>query len=128
MTVAVASPHGAAITERQSLAARFESRLSVNDFFNRRLVSYQGNRKVPGLRWLKYKEGFSSQLVGDLIEAKKPRGAFAAQTEKEIARARCFLVSVANHGLRTLLDLACMSVLEDASYTRKDGQYLKRRH
>ena len=205
MTVAVASPHGAAITERQSLAARFESRLSVNDFFNRKLVSYQGNRKVPGLRWLKYKEGFSSQLVGDLIEAKKPRsvldpfagigttpliaagkgcqatgieimpvgvlvgsaiveaanglcpetfdnaasallrevngkdeaadfafphvritrGAFAAQTEKEIARARRFLANVDDLGLRTLLDLACMSVLEDASYTRKDGQYLR---
>ena len=30
-----------------------------------------------------------------------------------------------NDGLRLLLDVACMSVLEEASYTRKDGQYLR---
>ena len=29
------------------------------------------------------------------------------------------------HSIRSLLNLACMSVLEEVSYTRKDGQYLR---
>ena len=32
---------------------------------------------------------------------------------------------VGDSGIRMLLDLACMSVLEECSYTRKDGQYLR---
>ena len=52
------SPNGGPTGERQRLSDRFSPRLSVNDSLNRRLVSYQGNRDVPGFRWLKYKEGF----------------------------------------------------------------------
>ena len=48
----------------------------------------------------------------------------APETEDAIARARAFLATLAEP-LRTVLDVACMSVLEDVSYTRKDGQYLR---
>ena len=53
------------------------------------------------------------------------KGAFSNETEREIARARRFISTVENAGLRSLLDMACMSILEEASYTRKDGQYLR---
>ena len=205
MTVTAVSPHGGPIEERQALSARFAPRLATSEFYNRRVVSYQGNRKAPGLRWMKYKEGFSSQLVAELIEQENSRsvldpfagicttpliaagqgrqatgieimpvgvlvgsaiaeaanglssddfdkrastflqavktnksaadfafphvriteGAFSRETEREIASARQSLSAVDDDGLRSLLDLACMSVLEEASYTRKDGQYLR---
>lgn len=205
MNISADSPHGGSVKERKVLAERFSSRLSVNEAFNRKIVSYQGNHKTPGFRWMKYKEGFSSQLVSDLICQENPRsvldpfagicttpliaagaglkttgieimpvgisaasaiveaangiserdfgryasallrevrdnvsasefafphvgitsGAFSDETEQEIARARRFLSTVSDDGLRSLLDLACMSVLENASYTRKDGQYLR---
>ena len=201
----MASPHGGPVEKRQALSARFVPRLATSKFFSRKVVSYQGNRHVPGLRWMKYKEGFSSELVAELIEQEKPRavldpfagicttpliaakpgcqatgieimpvgvlagsaiseaanglstadfskhastflqkvelkkastdfafphvritkGAFSEETEQEIASARQALSAVDDGGLRTLLDLACMSVLEEASYTRKDGQYLR---
>ena len=51
--------------------------------------------------------------------------AFPDETEAAIARARYFIASVSEPAMRILLDLACMTVLEDVSYTRKDGQYLR---
>ena len=161
---------------------------------------------MPGLRWLKYKEGFSTQLVAALIQEYRPEsvldpfagigttpliaaasgckatgievmpvgvlagnaivqvangltrteyervsksliesvdsqegpvdgfcfphvritsGAFSDETEKDISIARHFLSQVQDRRLRSVLELACMSVLEDVSYTRKDGQYLR---
>ena len=169
----------------------------------RKHVSYQGNRKVPGLRWIKYKEGFSAGLVRGLLgqtDAKRvldpfsgmgttaltassmgmesvgidvmPVGnkaaeaviavardvdaaalrrasdrlieyvaggadarpfahlrithkAFPQETEAEIGRARSFIAGVADLSIRAVLDFACMSVLEEVSYTRKDGQFLR---
>ena len=170
----------------------------------RRLVSYQANKSQPGLRWLRYKEGFSADLVRDalgeadgpvldpfagigttalvaggagrqataieimpvgirtaqaiaymagkpdgatiadagaaLLEAVRADGspadfrfphvpitqhAFPNATEDALARARAYLTDVADPELRTILDVACMSVLEEVSYTRKDGQYLR---
>ena len=200
------SPNGGSGAERDDLSKRFADRLSVNDEFSRKTVSYQGNRSAPGLRWMKYKEGFSRQLVSDLIERAAPEavldpfagicttplvaagggreatgieimpvgvlaasaiveasnglspdaldregaalaryvrsndgpcdafafphvriteGAFSREAEREIARARRFVSGVDDPGVRSLLDLACLSALEDASYTRKDGQYLR---
>ena len=52
-------------------------------------------------------------------------GAFSEETEHEIAIARGFLAKVENATHRLLLNFACMSVLEETSYTRKDGQYLR---
>ena len=203
------SPNGGSVQERRSLHERFGDRISVNPAFTRKTVSYQGNRQVPGLRWMKYKEAFSRTLVERLIDEHDPaavldpfagigttplvaagRGkaatgieimpvgvlaakgiaqaangvssaqieaagnellkkvesrepapeeyafphvsiteaAFPASTEADIARARQFIASVDDDALRTLLDLACMTVLEDVSYTRKDGQYLRWDH
>ena len=42
-----------------------------------------------------------------------------------MARARSFIGEVDDFDLKTVLELACVSVLEEVSYTRKDGQYLR---
>ncbi len=190
---------------RDSLHRRFEERILANPSLSRRLVSYQGNKKVPGLRWLKYKEGFSADLVRGLLDATDaktfldpfsgsgtgpltagsmgmdatgievmPVGnllarsisvasnglrtedlceaaggflqtlegnqfspamafphvpitkhAFPQETENELAKAREYLSRVTDSCLRTVLTLACVSVLEEISYTRKDGQFLR---
>ena len=190
-------------TARDALQRRFAPRLALRHDLNRRLVSYQANKTQPGLRWLKYKEGFSADLVADALNAadgpvldpfagvgttvlvaggaQRPatgieimpvgartaqaiasmgngiamsdvkragkrllqaldgppapehrfphvritRHAFPPETEDAIAKARAFLAHLRNDRLRLILDVACMSVLEDASFTRKDGQYLR---
>ncbi len=184
---------------------RFASRISVKASLSRELVSYQGNKEAPGLRWMKYKEGFSARLVQSLLdhnEAKTfldpfsgsgtapltassmgmdstgieimPVGnlsaraivaaanglhysnffyvwqelidslsskeyevdnlfqhipiterAFPEQTEQDLAKARKFVNEICDPSLKTLLTLACVSVLEEVSYTRKDGQFLR---
>ncbi len=53
------------------------------------------------------------------------RGAFSERTERAIAGYRAYCSHMTNTHLRTLFDLACVSVLESVSYTRKDGQYLR---
>ena len=189
---------------RDELRARFEDRLVVRHDLNRRLVSYQANKAMPGLRWLKYKEGFSAHLVQDALQlaegmvldpfaglcttplvaggANRPAigieimpvgprvaravgalaqgahtnslakgakqllgavsgrhaepdfsfphvpitaSAFPAETEDAISRARAHLAKLDAGPVRSVLDVACMSVLESVSFTRKDGQYLR---
>lgn len=51
--------------------------------------------------------------------------AFPQQTEKAIAAYRSFLEVIKSDDVRFLFWFACLSVLEDVSYTRKDGQYLR---
>ena len=70
---ATESPNGGSVDERRSLRQRFEGRMSVNPSFTRQVVSYQGNRRAPGFRWMKYKEGFSRKLVEQMIEDVQPR-------------------------------------------------------
>ena len=53
--------------QRRRLHERFSRRISTRPIFTRRTVSYQGNRNAPGFRWMKYKEGFSSSLVKNLL-------------------------------------------------------------
>ncbi len=53
------------------------------------------------------------------------QGAFPSGTEREIANARKFIARMADPALLTVLSLACLSVLEEVSYTRKDGQFLR---
>lgn len=190
---------------RDSLYRRFADRICANPSLSRKLVSYQGNKKVPGLRWLKYKEGFSADLVRGLLHATGAKtfldpfsgsgtapltagsmgmdatgievmpvgnllaqsisiasngleredlyksadgflqtlerdqfspemmfphipitqNAFPEETERELAQAREYLSTVTDNHLRTVLNLACVSVLEEISYTRKDGQFLR---
>ena len=70
---AVESPNGGDIDGRRALQERFQARLRMNHALTRRLVSYQGNRGLPGFRWLKYKEAFSRALVEWLIDGSSPR-------------------------------------------------------
>ena len=202
----VMSPNGGSVQERQALHQRFSSRMSVNLDLTRKAVSYQGNREMPGLRWMKYKEAFSRRLVERFIDEHEPtsvldpfagigttplvavgkgksatgieimpvgvlagtgiahasngvsktkleaagkdliahvvseepppiehafphvsitEAAFPEPTEAAIARARQFISNTPDPAIRTLLNLACMTILEDVSYTRKDGQYLR---
>ena len=196
---------GSSTPARDALHRRFADRMVMRGDLSRRVVSYQANKAAPGLRWVKYKEGFSTELVRTALaaadgpvldpfagigttplvaagsgrraigieimrvgarvteaiawvarqpapdavkragrrllaavsgteeppaEARFPHvpitsRAFSPATEDAIGRARAFLRRMRNDGLRLLLDLACMSVLEEASFTRKDGQYLR---
>jgi len=191
---------------RAQITRRFANRVTVDHTLKRQVVSYQGNKDQPGLRWMKYKEGFSRTLVERFIKERKPSSlldpfsglgtaplvaaghgisatgieimpvgvlaasgiahaangldkedlrdignemvrriscrkpasrdfafphvaitekAFPKKTEAEIAKAREFIAGIKNPALSGLLNLACMSVLESVSYTRKDGQYLR---
>ena len=202
------SSNGREIGARKALYQRFQSRIAENQELNRRLVSYQANKEEPGLRWLKYKEGFSAQLIEKLlgqVNAKRvldpfagigtvplvatgvnldatgieimPVGisaakaishaangliksefekagkdllahirypqtnskyrfrhvaitekAFPERTEDDIAKAGEFLSKCTSKNIADVLNFACMSVLEDVSYTSKDGQYLRWDH
>ena len=51
--------------------------------------------------------------------------AFPTETEQALAQTRRFLSSVDDPGIRLILDVACMGILEEVSYTSKDGQYLR---
>lgn len=199
----LSSPNGGPVKARNDLNARFQDRICVNTAISRKLVSYQGNKYVAGLRWLKYKEGFSTELVASLLDnirgsrvldpfsgigttaltagarrmaatgieimpvgnlaakaiscganavnqqefaaaasaflshisrgnrgvdfphLRITQGAFPGNTESELARARSYLKQMDNCNLKVMLELACVSVLEEVSYTRKDGQYLR---
>ena len=204
------SPHGGATDARTALQRRFADRMTVNASFTRRLISYQDSKSTPGLRWFKYKEGFSTRLVRELLQradgpqvldpfagigttpltasglgcrgwgielmpvgilvaegiaalsqrrhrrgfrniakallqrvrqdrceadagyrfrhVRITRHAFPPETESALARANAFIAEEVGPRLAPLLRLACMCVLEDVSYTRKDGQYLRWDH
>lgn len=59
--------------ERQNLEHNYSKYLKITDIFNRKNVSYQLNKKDVLHSWLKYKEGFSADLVNiflDTMQAK----------------------------------------------------------
>ena len=60
------------IQSRRFLHQRFEGRLAVNPKITPKLVSYQGNYGAPGFRWMRYKEGFSQDLVQLLVQRVRP--------------------------------------------------------
>ncbi len=53
------------------------------------------------------------------------RGAFSPQAEADIAKARTFISKIAGGELAMVLTTACVTAIEEISYTRKDGQYLR---
>ena len=53
--------------QRDKLLANFANRIIVNPDLSRSLVSWQSNKNVPGFRWFKFKEGFSTNLVRYLM-------------------------------------------------------------
>lgn len=76
--------------------------------------------KIEGLDWSKY---FKSEFK--LHHVPITRGAFPSKTERLIAGYRAYCDRIKDGNLKKLFDLACLSVLESVSYTRKDGQYLR---
>ncbi len=193
-------------TERLKLEKKYMKIVDETDIFNRKLVSYQANKNQSIHQWIKYREGFSSELVDLLIDelnlkqgdtilepflgsgttslTAKMRGincvgidilpnahlafeaknnvfnydinelqsvydtltkltpvyenvkpfphvpitdtAFPEQTEKDLMFYTRWIESAEiSQESKTLLKLILTSILEEISYTRKDGQYLK---
>lgn len=54
--------------ERLSLEKRYIDLIEETNIFNRQLVSYQANKHESVHKWLKYREGFSSELVSILLQ------------------------------------------------------------
>lgn len=52
---------------RNELERKYSALLQPTTLFNRKLVSYQANKSARMHRWFKYKEGFSAQLVQNLV-------------------------------------------------------------
>ena len=52
----------------KNLEKRYRDKLVVNHDLKRTLVSFQANKKAPGYRWYKFKEGYSSALVDYALE------------------------------------------------------------
>lgn len=199
------SPNANECDARIALEIKYGGLFHHTNGFNRKLVSYQGNKDTKLHNWLKYKEGFSAQLVENLMDefglmtGQKVLDPFAGSaTTLLVAQARgieaigieilpiCHLAWEAksnypNYALKdleriknwiqttqpslsenpfphipitesafaneqerklmwyveqldqvvkdektkNLLRLTLMSILEDISYTRKDGQYLR---
>jgi len=193
---------------RVALEERYAEYLHETSKFNRKLVSYQGNKGAIVHGWIKYREGFSAQLVEDLLRefgisqgekvldpfsgssttllvaksmgidatgieimsvchlawdakslfqeyaleelqqvraqllATKPEkvenrfphltiteSAFPPETENEIMFYSEWVEKLAvSEATKTLLRLLLTSILEEVSYTRKDGQYLRWDH
>lgn len=55
-------------SERQALEKKYAEYLDVTEKFNRQSVSYQLSKKDAIHSWLKYKEGFSANLVNLLLD------------------------------------------------------------
>lgn len=55
-------------SERQALEKKYTEYLDVTEKFNRQSVSYQLSKKDVLHSWLKYKEGFSANLVNLLLD------------------------------------------------------------
>lgn len=53
------------------------------------------------------------------------QNAFSQETEIALSQARAFIADYSDKQLTSLLNFVCMTVLEDVSYTRKDGQCLR---
>lgn len=55
-------------TERKKIEAKYSKVLEITEKFDRRSVSYQLSKKDVLHSWLKYKEGFSAELVNILLD------------------------------------------------------------
>jgi len=76
--------------------------------------------RIEGLKWTSY---FDPEFK--LNHVPITDGAFPANTERSIAGYRAYCERIRDGNLRKLFELACLSILESVSYTRKDGQYLR---
>ncbi|MCI8494251.1 MAG: site-specific DNA-methyltransferase [Lachnospiraceae bacterium] len=53
---------------RKEIEKKYSKVLDITDKFNRQIVSHQLSKKEVIHSWLKYKEGFSSNLVNILLD------------------------------------------------------------
>jgi DNA modification methylase len=58
-----------AFDEVSFLEERYKGHLMINPALNRKLVSFQANKKVPFYGLFKYKEGFSAQMVKTFVSS-----------------------------------------------------------
>ncbi|MDP7282667.1 MAG: DNA methyltransferase, partial [Candidatus Undinarchaeales archaeon] len=56
-------------TERNKLEKQYLDKIEINPNLNRKLISFQANKKTPFYQWFPFKEGFSSQMVKQFITA-----------------------------------------------------------
>lgn len=194
----------------KKLENRFQDKLVINRDLKRTLVSFQANKKMPGYRWYKFKEGYSSALVeytldklgiktgkvldpfagsgaslfasaerglstvgvellpigAEVMEVRKiifentnnnrllkllnswvrekpwekekngrkinhlniTNGAFPQKTEVFLGKFLNAIDRIKDKKHRRILRFALLCVLEEISYTRKDGQYLRWDH
>ncbi len=96
-----------------ALRARFAADRVVPDVFSQALD------RLRVLDWNKPKTGWSFPHL------RITQGAFSPSTESQMSAYLRFLGTVADADVRFLLWFACLSVLEEVSFTRKDGQYLR---
>src|SRR6201988_1236722 len=68
-----ASLEASHISKRTALYNRYSDRLLENPDLTRALVSFQANKRAPFYRWLKYKEGFSSEFVLYCLDKFRPQ-------------------------------------------------------
>ena len=196
-------------TKRKNLEDHFQDVIEVNPELERRLVSFQANKKEPFYRWFKYKEGFSSALIKYVVESlgKSPgllldpfagagsalfavqelgwqshgiellpvgtfsmkvreasrrvdvkkfkvqrdhllahslyrlkvietyfdqvpitQQAFSKETERLLGRYLTYCETIEDKNVKLLFLFAAFCVLEEVSFTRKDGQYLRWDH
>jgi DNA modification methylase len=194
--------------EREKLLEHFQDKLETAFHLNRQAVSFQTNKTSPIYRWVKYKEGFSPDLVkyflnqytsgtgnlldpfagsgtalfaaqelgwktfgiellpvgtfimkareaisridaADLANAIETfhrlfpsfkgdraqmahisitKGAFPEETDRNLNRFLNYCASINDPDLQMAFRLAGFAILEEISYTRKDGQYLRWDH
>lgn len=99
-----------------ALKARFLSdRVNVESF-------EKALRQLSRLDWSKGKNGYAFPHL------RITQGAFAAKTEAQISAFIRFLDTIGDEDVRFLFWFGCLSVLEEVSFTRKDGQYLRWDH
>ncbi len=196
-----------ASNENELLKKRYSGVMEINYDLDRQMVSFQANKQEPIFRWVKYREGFSKNLILYIIDhlnlhshavildpfAGSGSSAFAAHElgmkaiAVELLPVGCFIMECRNHfeacgyddvlkwaektlesmgtwanelatykfnhititngafpeeteeklgrfmswarkqtnEYRKFLEFVAFSILEDISYTRKDGQYLR---
>ncbi len=190
----------------KNLYIKYKDKIQVDPKLDRRLVSFQANKKEIFYRWYKYKEGFSKKLVhyflykyhpkpgeildpfagvgstlfaarelgwkstgiellpvgifvfdariaSEKIEVKELKkeiekfksnfkliqeniqqrikhisiteGAFPVENERYLNNFLDYCEKIENPDIRKIFKFAAFSILEDISFTRKDGQYLR---
>ena len=82
-----------------------------------------------------YLEARGAMLLASMADGTAPRTAlpeaaitahaYPTNTRAELERARAWLAKEPDPAVKQILDALCMSILEEVSYTRKDGQYLR---